>query len=649
MSAQLNRRNPSSRRPVPRDANPVYETRQCDTERIRLLKALTVEADAMWKAQAFDFARDQLRGKMNDDVTVDTVIAVVGEHFPMPTITAEQEARRVVNLFRNSFGNVRFLTPSVFLNREGNDQTGNIYKSPRPANVCHLGVKARIPMGELSDAFDESIADFNLSYFLELPQSFAADSITTPSYSSTLSSSHQTSASLTSRVGIDNFDANIFSPKKKMRYAAVVPTNINFSAAKNSTSDTNTMSSTSNDGGHANTAPPQNIFAAPVNGNHIRFDTDGNSLHSNHQNSSEKNNSGETKSNDENINGLDDIGVVEKISDEPNNNSQSSWQFDKNYASNPKVATLIQERKNSQSMDSKSVYTFHGHLGILDNQHTSDSEIEDWSEIYELDTRITGKPTVINKLSIEDKLKSVSGVIQFRVFCHAYREAYVGKDGSTDEAEGLIIASVHKSLRVISMRYRDPASGEYKNSTPDAVYRKMHQHIALLPEDASQWPFCLPWLFYNALTYRLQSQLQKEKYSLPNPVSLSTKTLQIKSMTECRDKSRLCHKAIKEIRYEIMSMMTPNHFKASMNVNNVHNDNDFPPFDDADEDYPYDDNANSFRFNPQSRAGETIAREQREKALRGLFLMVGCRSSMLLVMIDFLCILTALVDTLSFL
>ena len=61
----------------------------------------------------------------------------------MPTTTAEQEARGAIGLFRTFFGRVKNLTPSIFLTREDEDWTGKIYRNPRPANVCHSGVKAR--------------------------------------------------------------------------------------------------------------------------------------------------------------------------------------------------------------------------------------------------------------------------------------------------------------------------------------------------------------------------------------------------------------------------------------------------------------------------------------------------------------------------
>ena len=97
---------------------------------------------------------------------------------------------------------------------------------------------------------------------------------------------------------------------------------------------------------------------------------------------------------------------------------------------NPKTATLSQEMKASGTGMDGSVYTYHGHFSVLDNQEIYDNEIEDWSEMYDLDTGITGKPTVINKATISEKLKNISNVIQFRVFYSAYRQVYVESNGS---------------------------------------------------------------------------------------------------------------------------------------------------------------------------------------------------------------------------
>ena len=150
--------------------------------------------------------------------------------------------------------------------------------------------------------------------------------------------------------------------------------------------------------------------------------------------------------------------------------------------------------------------------------------------MYDLDTGIPG-PTVIDRKAIQEKLKIVSNIIQFCVFCCAYRHAYIGNVGTDEESERVIIESVQQSLRRIRTHSRDQNTGLWENITPDMVYTKINQHIALLPNDTSKWGFFLPWLFYNALTIQLQNQRIKDNYVRPTAAGCLSKTAQIDSMT----------------------------------------------------------------------------------------------------------------------
>ena len=53
----------------------------------------------------FDFARDRLCGKLHNKVQADSII---GGHFHMATMTADQEVRRVVSNFRLPFSNIGY-------------------------------------------------------------------------------------------------------------------------------------------------------------------------------------------------------------------------------------------------------------------------------------------------------------------------------------------------------------------------------------------------------------------------------------------------------------------------------------------------------------------------------------------------------------
>ena len=70
---QLNHRNTYRNNLV--DRKIVYEDRKLDGTTLRLIKAPSVDEAPMWKGQAFDFARDRLRGKIGGSVTKQAFLA----------------------------------------------------------------------------------------------------------------------------------------------------------------------------------------------------------------------------------------------------------------------------------------------------------------------------------------------------------------------------------------------------------------------------------------------------------------------------------------------------------------------------------------------------------------------------------------------
>ena len=110
-------------------------------------------------------------------MTANSAITVFGQYFLMSTMTAEQEAHRVVYVFRSAFVQVENLEPSVFLDRAGNDVTGGMYRLPRPANAYHIGVDALIYMSDLSPAFTDRLSTYALSHFLPLPPAFQVSTL----------------------------------------------------------------------------------------------------------------------------------------------------------------------------------------------------------------------------------------------------------------------------------------------------------------------------------------------------------------------------------------------------------------------------------------------------------------------------------------
>lgn len=167
------------------------------------------------------------------------------------------------------------------------------------------------------------------------------------------------------------------------------------------------------------------------------------------------------------------------------------------------------------------------------------------------------------------------------------------------------------------MSFKHTTTGEWRTITPDTVYKRVNQHIALLPEDPSKWGFFLPWLFYNTLTFQLQNQMIKDKYTLPNPAGYSLNIAQIGSMTECRDKSRVSYKSISDTGRQIRSIMGINsRGSAATNVNVVDYEEVTTPFYDSGEfeggdaeNYEGRRTSSSNVFNPKSRAEETIELE----------------------------------------
>lgn len=71
----------------------------------------------------------------------------------MNIMTVEQDAMRIVSVFRAAFGEAVNLNPTGFLYHEGRDVTGTTYYNPKPANIFHIGVAAKINISNLSAVF----------------------------------------------------------------------------------------------------------------------------------------------------------------------------------------------------------------------------------------------------------------------------------------------------------------------------------------------------------------------------------------------------------------------------------------------------------------------------------------------------------------
>ena len=123
------------------------------------------------------------------------------------------------------------------------------------------------------------------------------------------------------------------------------------------------------------------------------------------------------------------------------------------------------------------------------------------------------------------------------------------------------------------MSYRDYTTKQVITITPDKVFQKMMKYVSLLPGDASAWEFCLPWIYFQALTIGLQEDLRDSGYILPPPYQLLTKNTQVRAMTLCRDEARTSYKRMKDLQRQVERVVCNNTTKR--NVKTAFEDHDY--------------------------------------------------------------------------
>jgi len=562
---------------------PSFQERKCGTEKFVLLKAPSVESAVLWKRQAFQAAIERLRPKLKD-CTADALIAVFAEHFPLSTHAAEQEARRAVQVFQNEFGNVDNLEPTGFVDIRGDNQTKNMYKHVRPPNVCHLGIQAAIEMRKISEAFtaDDS---YVLEYYLRLPQSFTpgAQSL---KRKSTSDSRSIPSTDLDSAMTLDN---SIFTPigkvpkKQRLFHSVVNPVH---------RTDTQT------------TSGARQLFPGDIS---VHTQSGTNQAHTN-----------ETSTENE-----EEVSAPTNTGD---SNSNSSFDYAKQFQLAPKAANLILQHKASTNSGLGTVHTYHDSLGILDEQDTFSTIIPHWMEMYELATGANGKPSEKDSVKLQKRMKKVYDTIQFRVFQYEFRRAYVGTEESDDVCEKVATAHCQKQLQRIKMVYRDPNTNSIIETTPDTVFKKMMNFVSLLPAQAKNWGFCLPWLFFQSLPSDLRNEItERDTYSLPAPETLPTKSLQISSMTEVRDVAKRVYEKTIELRKTVeryTSIMASNNLGGRATICHYATDDDNVQdngliFDDDKRTTDNDMHRNSempvYQYSQVSRAEQTFRMEHDKK------------------------------------
>ena len=576
MSSQYNTRYQKRTTPAPFAFKPTYEERLLGSQKIQLLKAPGVDSDVMWKQQCFESVYNRLRAKLNDSCSADNLISVFNAHFPISTLPAEDQARTALAKFKSAFGDIKYLSPTAFLNRNGKDVTGHMYDTPRPAHVCHLGVHAEVLMQDISSSFDKDMV-FAVDYFLPLPQSAGRSSVTPlrphPSKKSTD----------TPTLGsAEVMDAGMFSPSSKSAVAVDLTREV---------------------------LDTEDSYSTPVLKNKTLSSTDPRSSPLQDQEDS-----ADDTDNSVNVDTTQDPGV--------NDNSvmlggntlndftpQGNNSFQEMFTKSPKSASLILHSKNSTSSNVAFPWTYEGPMGILDDGDVFRSQIPVFDGYYNLVLSPNGTRNVIEKKDLLKKLKRIENVVQFRVFSYEFRKSYVGNDGNNLAQLTATIQSCASKLRGIKMVTKDYSSGKITVITPDLVFSRMLEYIQLLPDDASNWGFCLPWVYLESLSYELQEDLRDNGYLPPSPTILLTKSAQLEATVNCRDRARLANKRIRDLKKQVaraIESKPTSSYRGSFLSEDTDNENSYSNYADGA----------SVNFNNGSRAEQTLATELYKKRKR---------------------------------
>jgi len=158
----------ASTRKLPANAV-VYEVRLINSkEKVKLLRAPSIESDVVWKARSLQFACSTLRKKLGKPHSAENLISVVSEHFLVGMQQAEHDAEAIVTKFRNCFGDVTYLAPLGFSNSNGDDVTDRMHKTLRSTNACFLETKFELPLSRLGAPFSV-YQRCDMIYWLHLP------------------------------------------------------------------------------------------------------------------------------------------------------------------------------------------------------------------------------------------------------------------------------------------------------------------------------------------------------------------------------------------------------------------------------------------------------------------------------------------------
>lgn len=169
--------------------------------------------------------------------------------------------------------------------------------------------------------------------------------------------------------------------------------------------------------------------------------------------------------------------------------------------------------------------TYQGSLDILDTQMTYEDEISRLFEPFLLKPDAQGARRVVDYSEIEKNIQQMCFEIKFEAFCNEFRNDYVGEEYD-DELLSQTVDKIREDLEKIKMVYMNRSTGKMVYTSPETVFKKMNAFIELLPQDATGWSFCLPWLFFAALPSDLQEEMKNQGFSRPPVAILHTKKLQ---------------------------------------------------------------------------------------------------------------------------
>jgi len=474
----------SSTRRLPANAV-AYEVRLINSsEKVKLLRAPSIESDVVWKARSLQFACTALRKRLGSPHSAEDLISVISEHFPAITQQAELDAEAIVTKFRGCFGDVTYLSPLGFFNANGDDVTEKIHKTRRPVNVCFLETKFELPLSRLGAPFSV-YQRCDMSYWLHLPQSCPQIKTASVATASSIISPSDTRKSLFS-VATNLQSKFTFNPEVELTEDTAVPLSpINLGG--------NTTATTSENCSTAASASKAGITAGDSGDA-----------------------SGDSNASEGGSNGF------------PSTSNTGFTEI--NLKLHPKTVELLTNRR---AHGSASLRSYHGELDILENQSAFNDAGNPWNEMFRLGVNPAGQTDVVEYKNIRKEIEEMEQEILFEVFCHKSTDAYVGQAFCKDKIVTTTIEQVQVSLNYFKMEYYDKA-GKLIITTPDTVFNKMLDYLPILPDDARKWTFCLSSVYYNALSEKIRNRITVDKYTVPQPSLLAIKEDQLRIMTLCR-------------------------------------------------------------------------------------------------------------------